>query len=116
MFGDERASAKEISLFLVRLQEQGLTASETTKLEAQVYTQVYLSVHRVERRCMCTVQSPYLRLCKAHQYWVLSRTSNFSTIGQAVLEIRRWGVGRMYDRMCKETNMMSTLYIFSRPI
>ena len=33
MFGDERASAKEISLFLVWLQCQGSAVSETTKLD-----------------------------------------------------------------------------------
>ena len=36
MFGDERASAKEISLFLVSLQCQGSAVSETTKLDAHV--------------------------------------------------------------------------------
>ena len=37
MFGDERASAKEKSLFLVRLQGQGSAVSEVTKLETHVY-------------------------------------------------------------------------------
>ena len=36
MFGDERASAKEISLFLVQLQGQGSAVSETKKLETHV--------------------------------------------------------------------------------
>ena len=36
MFGDERASAKEVSLFLLRLQGQGSAVSETTKLETHV--------------------------------------------------------------------------------
>ena len=36
MFGDERASAKEISLFLVWLQCQGSAVSETTKLDTHV--------------------------------------------------------------------------------
>ena len=36
MFGDERASAKEIRLFLVWLQCQDSAVSETTKLETHV--------------------------------------------------------------------------------
>ena len=36
MFGDERASAEEISLFLVQLQGWGSAVSETTKLETRV--------------------------------------------------------------------------------
>ena len=36
MFGDERASAKEISLFLVWLVCQGSAVSETTKLDTHV--------------------------------------------------------------------------------
>ena len=36
MFGDERESAKEISLFLMWLQGQSSTVSETTELETHV--------------------------------------------------------------------------------
>ena len=41
MFGDERASTKEISLFLVWLQYQGSAVSETTKLETHVRMRNY---------------------------------------------------------------------------
>ena len=73
MFGDERASAKEINLFLVRLQGQGSAVSVTTKLETYVR--------------MCS--HPTSNFCKPRNIWVSSHTSNFSTIGQSVLDIRR---------------------------
>ena len=88
MFGDERASAKEIRLFLVRLQGQGSAVSETTKLEMRV------------RMCShCTSD-----FCKPHHYWVSSQASNFSTIGQTVLELRRWDV---HVRTCRGTQLIS---------
>ena len=90
MFGDERASAKEISLFLVRLQGQGSAVSETTKLETHVR--------------MCS--HPTSDFCKLHHYWVPSQASNFSTIGQSVLEIRRWGV---HVRTCRATQQMTCI-------
>ena len=88
MFGDERASAKEINLFLMRLQGQGSAVSETTKLETHV------------RMCSHSTSD----FCKPHHYWVSSPTSNFSTIGLSVLEIRRWGV---HVRTCRGAQLMT---------
>ena len=90
MFGDERASAKDISMFLVRLQGQSSAVSETTKLE----THVPICSH------------PTSDFCKPHHYWVPSQKSNFSTIGQSVLEIRRWGV---HVRTCRGIQLMTCI-------
>ena len=76
MFGDERASAKEINLLLVRLQRQGSAVFETTKLETHVR--------------MCS--HPNSDFCKHQHYRISSQTSNFITIGQSVLEIWKRGV------------------------
>ena len=88
MFGDERASGKEINLFLMRLQGQGSAVSETTKLETHV------------RMCSHSTSD----FCKPYHYWISSPTSNFSTIGQSVLEIQRWGV---HVRTCRGTQLMN---------
>ena len=88
MFGDEQASAKEINLFLMRLQGQGSVVSETTKLEMHV------------RMCSHSTSD----FCKPYHYWVSSPASNFSTIGQSVLQIRRWGV---HVRTCRGTQLMT---------
>ena len=87
MFGDERASAKDINLFLMRLQRQDSAVSETTKLE----THVHMCSHSTSDFC-----KPY------HS----SQTSNFSTIGQSVLEIRRWGV---HGRTCRGIQLMTCI-------
>ena len=90
MFGVERASAKEITLFLLLLQGQGLAVCKTTKLETHV------------RMCSHTTSE----FCKPHHYWFSSQTSNFSTIGQSVLEIWRWGV---HVRTCRDTQLMTCI-------
>ena len=75
MFGDERASAKEINLFFCVTSMSGLSGfrdNETGDARANV-------------------QSPHLRLFISRNYWVSSHTSNFSTVGQSDPEIRRWG-------------------------
>ena len=62
MFGDERVSAKEISLFLLWLQCQGSAVSETTKLETHVricsrvsrknqYNALWAMNERAQERC-----------------------------------------------------------------
>ena len=81
MFGDERAGAKEICLVFVGHQGQGSTVSET-KLEMNV------------RIC----SHPISDFCKHRNNWVSSHTSNFSTIGQSVPEIRGWSV---HVRTCR---------------
>ena len=91
MFGDERASPKEISLFLVRLQCQDWAVSEITKPETHVR--------------MCS--QPNSDFCKSRNYWVSNHTSNFSQIGQSDPEIRRWGGGgctcaRADARTCRD--------------
>ena len=63
MFGDERASAKEISLFLVWLQCRRSAVFETTKLETHV--RMY--------------SDPTSDSCKSRNSWISSHTSNFST-------------------------------------
>ena len=77
MFGDERASPKEISLFLVWLQCQGWAVSEITKLETHVR--------------MCS--HPTSDFCKSRNHWVSIHTSHFNIIGQSDPEIRKWGGG-----------------------
>ena len=74
MFGDERASAKEISLFFVTSMSglSGFRDNETGDARANV-------------------QSPHLRLFISRSYLVSSHTSNFSTVGQSDPEIRRLG-------------------------
>ena len=87
MFGDERASPKQISLFLVCLQCQGWAVSKTTKLETHVR--------------MCS--HPTSDFCKSRN----CHTSNFSKIGQSDREIRRWGGGeriRAHVQRCHPTH------------
>ena len=75
MFGDERASAKEISLFFYVASVPGLSGfldNETGHARAN-------SGH------------PTSDSCKSRNYWVSSHTSNFSTISHSDPEIRRWG-------------------------
>ena len=76
MFGDERASAKEISLFLcdfnIASGLSGFRDNETGDARANV-------------------QSHHLRLFISRNYWVSSHISNFSPVGQSDPEIRRWG-------------------------
>ena len=86
MFGDERARPKEISLFLVWLQCQGWTVSETTKLETHVR--------------MCS--HPTSDFCKSRNYWVSNHASNISKIVQSDPEIRRWGGGGVHVRTCRD--------------
>ena len=89
MFGDERASAKEISLFLMRLQGHVSAVSDTMKLETP---------------CVCALCSHSTPdFCKPHHYWVSGQTSTFSTISQSVHEIRRWSV---HVRTCRGTQLM----------
>ena len=96
MFGDEQASAKEISLFLfVRLQCQGSAASETTKPETHM-------------------QSPHLRLFISRNYWVSSHTSNFSTVGRSDPEIRRLGA-RAHVQRCPTPPMTCGKHPLSDP-
>ena len=67
MLGDERASAKEISLFFCVTSMSGLSGfqdNETGDARANV-------------------QSPHLRPFTSRNYWVSSHTSNFSTVGQS---------------------------------
>ena len=76
MFGDERASAKEIGKFVFGVASMsglsGFRDNETADARANV-------------------QSPHLRLFYISNYWVCSHTSNFSTIGHSDPETRRWG-------------------------
>ena len=91
MFGDERESPKEISLFLVWLQCQGSAVSEITKRETHMRM---CSVH-------VRVCHPTSDFCKSRNYWVSSHTSNLSKIGQSDPEIRRWTGGvRAHVHMC----------------
>ena len=85
LYGDVRASPKEISLFLVWLQYQGWVVSEATKLDTHVR--------------MCS--HPTSDFCKSLNYWVSSHTSNFSKIGQLDPDIRRWG-GGVHVRTCRD--------------
>ena len=93
MFGDERASLKEISLFLVWLQCQGWAISEITKLETHVR--------------MCS--DPTSDFCKSRNHWVSIHTSNFSKIGQSDPEIRRWGGGAVQVRTCRDAHVQRWL-------
>ena len=78
MFGDERASAKEMSLFFYVDSGTGLSGFRDNETgDARAYVQS---------------PPPPSDFCKPQHYWVSSQTSNFSTIGQSVLEIWRWGV------------------------
>ena len=78
MFGDERASAKEISLFFGAAPEAGLSGFRDNETgDARAYVQ------------LCS--QPTSDFCKPHHCWISSQTSNFSTIGQSVLEIRKRG-------------------------
>ena len=91
MFGDERESARENKpLDLVRLQGHGSAVSETTKLETHV------------RMCSHSTSN----FCKPHHYWISSQTSHFSTFGQSVLQIRRWG---MHVHACRGTQLMTCI-------
>ena len=83
MFGDELASPKEISLFLVWLQCQGWAVSGTTKLEKHVR--------------MCS--HPTSDFCKSRNYWVYSHTSNFSKIGQSDPDTE---MNRVHVRTCRD--------------
>ena len=77
MFGDDRASAKEISLFFCAASGTGLAAvSETTKLETYVR--------------MCTVQSPHLRLLQTSSLLGLKPNQ---ILAQSVNRFLRYGDG-----------------------
>ena len=89
MFGDERASPKEISLFLVWLQCQGWAVSEITKLETHV------------RMC----GHPTSDFCKSRNYWASNHTSNFSKIVQSDPEIRRWEGRGVHVRTCRSAHV-----------
>ena len=75
MFGDERASAKEISLFFCVTSMSGLSGFRDNETGG----------------ARANVQSTHLRLFLSRNYWVSSHTSNFSTVGQSDPEIRRLG-------------------------
>ena len=86
MFGDERASAKEINLFFYVTSGTGLRGfrdNETGDARAHV-------------------QSLHLRLLQTLSLLGLKPAYNFVTIGQSVLEIRRWGV---HVRTCRSTQL-----------
>ena len=72
--GDERASAKEISLFLCGF-----------RARAQRFPRQRNWTHT------CECGHPTSDSCKSRNYWVSSHTSNFSTIGHSDPEIQRWG-------------------------
>ena len=101
MYGDERARAKEISLFLLWLQCQGYAVFETTKLETHVR--------------MCS--HPTSDFCRSRNYWVSSHTSNFSSIGQLDPEIRRWGGegARAHVQRCPTPPMTYGKHVLSVP-
>ena len=82
MFGDERASAKEMSLLWCGFRDR------VQRIPGQ---------RNLRRTCVCAVTSP--NFYKPHHYWVSSQISNLSTIGQSILEILRWGV-----RACRGTH------------
>ena len=85
MFGDERASAKEITFFCVTSMSglSGFRDNETGDARANV-------------------QSPHLRHFISRNYWVSSHTSNFSTVGQSDPEIQRLGA-RAHVQRCPHT-------------
>ena len=102
MYGDVRASPKEINLFLVWLQCQGRVVSEATKLDTHVP--------------MCS--HPTSDFCKSLNYWVSSHTSNFSKIGQSDPDIRRWGWGwgaRAHVQRCPTPPMTCGKQVLSDP-
>ena len=102
MYGDVRASPKEINLFLVWLQCQGRVVSEATKLDTLVR--------------MCS--HPTSDFCKSLNYWVSSHTSNFSKNGQSDPDIRRWGWGwgaRAHVQRCPTPPMTCGKQVLSDP-
>ena len=100
MFGDQRASPKEISLFLVWLQCQGCAVSEIAKLEPHV--RMY--------------SHPTSDFCKSRNYWVSNHTSNFSKICQSDPEIRRWeGGARAHVKRCPTPPMTCGKHVLSDP-
>ena len=99
MLGDERASAKEISLFFFCVTSMsglsGFQDNETGDARANV-------------------QSPHLRPFTSRNYWVSSHTSNFSTVGQSVPEIRRLGA-RAHVQRCPTPPMTCGKHLLSDP-
>ena len=89
MFGDERASAKEKNLFWCGFRDRA---------------QRFPRQRNWRCTCVCALCSHLISdFCKPHHYWVPSQTSNFSTIGQSVLEIRSARVD--VDSRCARANV-----------
>ena len=82
MFGDERASAKEISLLFCVTSMSGLSDFRDNESED----------------ARANVQSPHLRLFISRNYWVSSHTSNFSTLVYRILRYGDW----VHVRTCRD--------------
>ena len=98
MFGDERASAKEISLFFCVF---------------NVRAQRFPRQRNWRRMCECA-QSPHLRLFISRNYWVSIHTSNFSTVCQSDPEIRRLGA-RAHVQRCHTPLLTCGKHLLSDP-